>query len=180
MAQLFSLGGMNPLAIFLLLGWLWTLLGHGSYRATLPLSYRIQNIVLSFLLVASASTDLWGFWWRVFHADLLPAFFTRESVFHPVAGIIIAVLSVCAAHLEVFIGYWMAQQRRRARRFVTSAMPYLLAVQILSGIRTSAKFRPEVASIGLFVFVPMVIGFYVWLYLFCKSKQTEELMTNAA
>ena len=170
---------MNPVALVLLLGWLWTFLGHGSYRSTLPLSYRIQNTVLSFLLIAWASQDLWSFWWRVFHPDKLSDFFSDEDFFPKYLGFVIFVLWVWATHLNAAIGFWMAQQNKRARTLVISVMPYLVVAQILEGIRTSSRFRPELVSMGIMVFVPLLAGFYLWLYLFCKGRQAQELMTNA-
>lgn len=152
---------MNPVALVLLLGCLWTLFGNGSYRSTLPLSYRIQNIMLSFLLIVWASSDLWNIWWRVFHPDRLSDFFSDEDFFPKYLGLAIFVLWVCATHLNAAIGFWMAQQKKRARTVVVAAMPYLVVVQILDGIRTSSRFRPEVASVGIMFFVPLLAGFYV-------------------
>ena len=172
---------VRDLIVFLLLfGWLWTLLGRGSYRRTLPCAYRRQNIALSFVLVAWASVDISAFWWSIFHPDTMAGFFASGSGFPPGLGVIIAALAVCAAHLQALVGYWMVQQRKRARAVVLSVVPYLAVVEVLEGIRTSTKFRPEAANLGLLVFAPLVVAFYVWLYLFCKSKQAEELMANVA
>ena len=167
-----------PFTVVALVAWLVTLLSHGSYRDTLPLSYRVQNICLSFFLVFFSSIGIFSFWWRVFHPEQLPAFFMRESLFPPVIGLVVVVLSVCAAHVEMLIGFWMAQQKRRARTLTRAVMPYLLVIEILSCIRTSAWFRPEVVRLGLQSFVPVEVVLFVWIYLFCGSKQAEELMTH--
>jgi hypothetical protein len=51
---------------------------------------------------------------------------------------------------------------------------------MLEGIRASVNYKkPDIATIGLLIFGPILLAFYVWLYLFCKSKETQALMKNA-
>src|SRR5580692_10892124 len=123
---------INPITLFSLFGWFWTLLGHGSYRRALPLWFRMQIISLSFLLVFFSSFYIYAFWWRVFHPSVLPDFFILGGMFPPGISFIIVTASVGAAHLEMILGYGMAQRKRQARTSVISATPYLLGIELLS------------------------------------------------
>ena len=90
----------------LLLVWFEALRRHGSYKSELPLSYRVQNICLSLLLIVPSTWLLYGFWWRVMHPSYLAEYFYFQSGFlPPLVTFLIVSLSICAAHVELRIGF---------------------------------------------------------------------------
>jgi hypothetical protein len=101
-----------------------------------------------------------------------------DSVFPPLITVIIVGVSVCADHFELFIGDWMVQNRKQVRSLALPAIPYLFAVNVLRFIQASAG-RQHVAF-SLILIISFLAAFYYWLYLFCRSKQAELIMTNVA
>jgi hypothetical protein len=155
--------------------WLWKLFGSRTYKATLPLSYRIQIICLSLILVGSTTMGVFGFWWRVFHPSFLGAYFWPATApLGPELTVTLRTLSVVAAHMELIIGWRMIQQKRKLRRFALRAVPFLLVIHILDLVEMAAMRRHE--SIVVFIASALVVGPDCWLYGFCRSNRTEELM----
>jgi hypothetical protein len=169
---------MTTYITIVLLIWFATLVNRGSFRRTLPLSYRVQNICLSFLLLFFASFDIYSFWWSVLHPSFLQQYFMPTSFFSPPVTFVIVGLSVCGAHLEWVISHWMARQKKQARNLAASFAPYLCALTVVRAIQ-SCEGRHHVAF-GLIVITLFSVVLYGWLYLFCRSRQTEQFMTNVA
>jgi hypothetical protein len=162
--------------------WAATMWKSGGIEPHLPLSYRIQNVCLSFyfVLIASMSVDL-GLW-CVFHPGSVPKYFYVQSgIIPPAASLLILILMFVGVVLEIKLGFLMAQQRRRARTLGLRLLPYLLAINLLDAMRIISKHAATDPQ-DFMVVAPLAILFgmipYVWLYLFLRSKQTEMAMVK--
>ena len=122
----------------------------------------------------------------VFHPSVIQKYFYVQSgIFPPLATLVTMILVLCASIMELSIGFDMAQQKRKGRVLALRIIPYLAAVAVLDVARiVSARSITEPNHskfiFGAFLAILLPVGFYVWLYCFCRSRQAEELMTNVA
>jgi hypothetical protein len=167
-------------ALIFLLFWTLAMWNNGSLKPNLPISYRFQNACLSFLLVFNSSFGIHQFVLCAFHPSLILKYlYVQSGFFSPLLNLLIIFLSMLSDFLDFFIGFEMAQQRRRARILVLRFVPTIAIIQIIDVLRavsTHAEFRYRVfdAIFTLLIF----LGFYFWLYCFCRNKQTENLMSR--
>jgi hypothetical protein len=172
------------ITIIMIFFWGVAILKYGSLKSQLPVSYRVQNTLLSLYLVFSAS-----FGWNllllfIFHSDVFQKYvYVQSGALSPSVTLLIVVLFMCASLLGMVIGFGMAQQKRKARILALRVIPYLAVIDVLDTIRSlsvRAEAQPDhIRLIGLFILL-QTVGFYVWLYCFCRSRRTEELMANVA
>jgi len=158
----------------------------GSFKAHLPVSYRLQNALLSLFLIFSASYGVDLILTAIFHPGIIQKYFYFQSgIFPPLATLATMILVLCASVVELVIGFDMAQQKRKGRVLALRIIPYLAAVTVLDVARiVSARSITEPNRsnfiLGAFLAILLPVCFYVWLYCFCRSRQAEELMTNVA
>jgi hypothetical protein len=154
---------------------------HGLFKADLPTSYRIQTGCLSLLLICSSAAGIRFFIWSLFHPNLLSErYYVQMGVFPPLVTLLVIMLSTGAGFFKLFIGFDIVKQRRRARTLAARCIPFLAAADILnvavwdSGSAMAHPMHHLIASIDILLHV----GFYFWLYRFCRDSRTEQLMTR--
>lgn len=152
----------------------------------MPLTYRVQNLILSCLLVLGASFGVNLLLDVIVHPSLFGrVFFVQSGVFPPLAAFVDRVLVISASWMQFFIGFDMLRQRRRARVLVLRFIPLFIAIDAFEAVRAISSYDESTPGHAGIVIQSVIItlttaGFYVWLYLFCRSRQAEELMTNVA
>lgn len=164
---------------FLLVIWFETLRRRGGFSSSLPLSYRIQNICLSFLLVFPNTVVLFGFWWRVLHPTFLADYFYVQSgAFPPFATLLTVALSVCASHVALRIGFLLAKQKKKGRILAVVATPYILGIQIIDSVRMFTSYEQKVDLLLVVFSSAFFVCLLLWLYRFSKNEQTALLMND--
>ena len=184
MAQLFSLGDISMITIIFILWWAIAVLRYGGLKSHLPVSFRIQNTLLSLYLVLSASAGVDLLISVIVHPSAFQTlFYFQSGVYSPPVTMLVRALVAFASFVELFIAFDMVQQRRKARLLALRLIPYLILIQILDDIRVVSSY-PESSDAKLmfaaFVVILMTVAPFGWLYYFCRSKHAEELMTNVA
>jgi len=162
--------------------WATTMWKNGGLKSELPVSYRIQNVCLSFWLVFSASFNVKLILWCIFHPGLVPKYFYVQSgVLPPAITLAILILSFGATYLDIQIGFLMAQQKQRARTLALRFIPYLLLIEILDAMRvlsSHAEANPELFKFAAPFMILFISAFYFWLFRFFRTEKTEVLKAN--
>jgi hypothetical protein len=152
------------IAIIFTLWWAVAVLRYGSLKSNLPVSFRIQNTLLSLYLVLSAFAGVDLLIRVIIHPSTFQTlFYFQSGVCLPPMTMLVRALVVFASFVELFIAFNMVQQRLKARLLALRLIPYLVLIQILDDIRVVTS-HPEsshdkLAFAGVFVVLMTVAPF---------------------
>jgi hypothetical protein len=161
----------------------------GSFKSHLALSYRVQNALLSLYLVILSSPRLYFLISLIvhpglFHSTLSRVLYVQSGIFPPFAALLSQTLVIFASVVELNIGLLMAQQKSRVWILAIRFVPYIAAIEVLDAVRfmsARAESAPQhptflAAILAAVLLLLPFICIYIWLYRFCRSRRTQELM----
>jgi drug/metabolite transporter superfamily protein YnfA len=158
--------------------WIGVTVNSRLFSRSMPASYRYQLICLSFLFVIFSVTGLELFWWAVFHpSQFYQNFYIQSGFFPPLANLLITFLAAGIGHIELCIGYWLAQQKSKSCVWACRASPIILVIYLL-GFALESQ-RDKTIDDPYFIYgsaLVLVSLIYFWLFSFCKNPKNRELM----
>jgi hypothetical protein len=160
--------------------WLAVLIKSRAFSSSLPIHYRIQLIALSLLFVFLGVTGIKFFWWAAFNPSAFyEFFFIQTGVFSPLASLIISLLASIIAHIELCIGFWLAQQKPKALIWGSRTVLLLLMISFADTALNYEK-ETKMANKDLIYGIVLLImtSAYLWLFFFCRNAKNRELMKN--
>jgi hypothetical protein len=168
---------MNASIVIFLFFWAVAMWRNGGLESHLPVSYRIQNVFLSFCLVFYGSLRADFIFWSAFHPNLISkVFYVQSGIFPRLVISLILALGICVTVLEINIGFLMAQQRQKARTLALRFIPFLAAIEILDSVRVlsvHAESKPEIVKIAGPIMILFIVGFYSWIYIFAEISSQK-------
>jgi len=171
-----------PILVFLLL-WGIAIWRGGLLKSALPVSYRLQAICLSFLLVCSSVSGIDFFIWSLFHPSLFTQrFYVSIGFFPPAVSATVVIFFTGMGFFKAFVGFGLARQKRDARTLALRAIPFLIIADLLSTMTwffDNAVYHSMNAKLTTIILVVLFLALYFWLFQFCKNKKTEDLMNGA-
>ena len=162
--------------IFMFVLWLGTISKHNSFRASLPLAFRIQNGLFSLILVTLGMLSYNTIALIVLHPSCIPVlFYIKVGSISPgvACGVKITMAVVDAFCLSV--GFWMIQLKEKGFRAARLAAPLFLLVNYAGCFLSAQRYASDRSyhSLLLLQFV-FLFSFWMWLFLFSNSRIIRE------
>ena len=174
--------------ILVVLFWAVVMIAYGSFRAPLPIAYRVQASILTLFLVYNGARTLDVLLWGVFNPHAFVIFYQKSSVFFSSqVAVAIATVSLLAGPVTIFIGFWIAQRKLKGFNWAVRCAPFLLALTLLNvtriigaeSFRNHAWDAQKTSFVSVFSIVSYTV-FYFWLSRFAKSPKNRQFIIQSS
>jgi hypothetical protein len=170
---------MNYSTIILIILWIAVVLKYRPHRSSLPLSYRIQLLILSLYFTWMGDFGLRLFVWCLIHpSGFVQYFYIPTGIFPNWATAIITILESASGLVMLSIGFQLAQQKAIVMKAGRTFAPWLWIIVCLALALALEKHHDGdgIRYASHVIAVCFFTGIYLWLYRFCSSTANVELM----
>jgi hypothetical protein len=144
-----------------------------SLGVTLPISFRIQNGILSVLLVLWGGDGIDSTWFLILRPLQFIDMYYKPMVFiHPAVSLAIHAAGALSYVVYFNLGLWMFLRRERAYRVIHSLAPLLFVVSYADFFLSWHRFHGDRGYwVGVLLGFGSYFCFFWWLYIY-SGRQT--------